>query len=783
MKKQNIDAGWEYTEAQGFFALRFAEWRPVTLPHDASIEKPRSASHPSTASGGYAWTGVATYRKNLHVPSDWQNQSVILEFEGAYMYAEVSVNGNRAALQPYGYSSFLVDIKPYLTYGAENVLTVGVNTSAQPNSRWYSGTGIYRHVWLRRGGEAYIPPWSAFVTTSGAAVSIATEIASATNAQVVLRSIILDASGTVVGQVETPLTVEFNAKVNQLLDLPNARQWSVDDPYLYTLISEVLIGGQVVDTEKTPFGVRSIEVDVQNGFRLNGVTMKIKGGCVHHDNGLLGAASYDRTEERKIEILKAAGYNAIRCAHNPPAPAMLDACDRLGMLVIDETFDCWRMGKNPNDYHLVFDDWWQRDTEAMVKRDRNHPSIIMWSIGNEVSERAGASDGYALCRKQADFVRSLDNTRPITAAVHNLFEEMVPDANLSMDQMIRLLNAPPANPDRWGNVTCEFFTPLDVAGYNYLWKRYESDGNTFPERVICGTETWPHEAYDSWQATMRLPNVIGDFVWTAIDYLGESGIGQVVFGEMKQFLVDYPYHLANCGDFDICGFKRPQSFYRDILWGVRIAPYIGVLDPHDYGKNVRFGPWAWEPVSDCWDFPGSDGSPTRVDVYSADAEVELLINGTSVGRRATYKNKASFDVVYTSGTIEALGISGRTALQTACAPAALRLTADREHLRAEFGDLAYITVEVVDENGLVVKHAQHEVSLEVAGVGALIAVGTANPVSEEDYIGSKRKAFGGRLMAVIRSCGQTGEISLTASAEGVAGCEIRLFTRGKLDTQ
>ena len=524
MLKQRFDTGWEFTETQDFFAIHSAQWQAVTLPHDLAIEKPRSASHPSTTGGGYAWSGVLTYRKKFQVPPEWEHQSVQLEFEGAYMNAEVSVNGSRAALQPYGYSSFLVDLKPYLTYDAENHLTVVVNNSAQPNSRWYSGTGIYRHVWLRRGAEVHIQPWGVFVTSDAESVSVATELVnlSGGRAQAILRSTILNANGETVAQAETPLEIATRATLNQTLTLPSVQRWSVDDPYLYTLNSEVLVGGEVVDTEKTVFGVRSIAVDPQNGFRLNGVPMKIKGGCVHHDNGLLGAASYDRAEERKIELMKAAGFNAIRCAHNPPAPAMLDACDRLGMLVIDETFDCWRMGKNPNDYHLVFDDWWRRDTETMIRRDRNHPSIIMWSIGNEVGERTGLSNGYALCRQQADFVRSLDNTRLLTSAVPNLFEELAASSpELNLDEFLQLLNSPPADPDRWGTLTSEFFSPLDVSGHNYLWKRYESDGRSFPGRVICGTETWPHEAYDFWETTRRLPHVIGDFVWTAIDYLGE----------------------------------------------------------------------------------------------------------------------------------------------------------------------------------------------------------------------------------------------------------------------
>jgi beta-galactosidase len=714
-----------------------------------------------------------------------------------YMNAKVSVNGNVAGFRPYGYSSFHVDLKPYLVYGAENEVTVVANNGAQPNSRWYSGTGIYRHVWLRTSAAVHIQPWGVFVTTpvadsASSTVSVATEIENAAGAPaaVLLSSKVLTAAGEVVARVETPLKIEANSvlKAGQTLTVAGAKLWSVDEPNLYTLVSEVLVGGELVDVEKTVFGIRSIAVDAQNGFRLNGVPMKLKGGCVHHDNGLLGSASYDRAEERKIELMKAAGYNAVRCAHNIPAPAMLDACDRLGMLVIDETFDCWRMGKNPNDYHLYFEDWWQRDTETMVKRDRNHPSIIMWSIGNEVGERTGASDGYSWARKQAECVRSLDDTRLVTAALPALFEEMLASfSTAGMDKMYDYLSGELADPnnDRWGTLTKPYTDNLDVVGYNYLIKRYDADGAKFPERVMCGTETFPHWAFDFWSTTDRLPYLIGDFVWTSIDYLGESGIGQVSFDGSMQFAASYPYHMANCGDIDICGFKRPQSYFRDILWGVRKAPYIAVLDPQHHGKQISFNPWGWEPVIDSWDFPGSEGKATRVEVYSADDEVELWMNGAMVGRKpagAPVKNKAVFEVTYQPGEISAVGFSGgketaRTALKTASAPAALRLSPDRAQINAAYGDLAYITVEVVDKNDRVVKHAGHEVVFEVSGAGELIAVGTANQVSEELYVGDRRKAFAGRLMAVVRSNGQGGDIRVTASADGLAKAEIHVTAK------
>lgn len=790
MKKILFDLDWEYTEATGMFSTAFAQWQPVHLPHDLSIHKPRSAAYPTGSGGGYAWSGVVTYRKRFQASDAWRGQTVMLEFEGVYMNAEVSVNNHLAALHPYGYTSFLVDITPYLKFGEENTVTVVVNNSAQPNSRWYSGTGIYRHVWLRKGPIARIAPWGVFVTTPQAdpqvsTVQVATEVTGAKGAS--LRTTVIDAEGATVAQVETPVS---GSTVQQVLALQGAQLWSVDTPYLYTLLSELVIGGEVVDRERTPFGIRTFTIDAQHGFQLNGVPMKLKGGCVHHDNGLLGAASFDRAEERKIELMKASGFNAIRCSHNPPAPAMLDACDRLGMLVIDETFDCWRMGKNPNDYHLYFEDWWQRDTESMVLRDRNHPSIILWSIGNEVPERTGISNGYEWARKQAEFIRTLDPTRMVTSALPFLFEEMFADpsamANLTDAQsMFEPKNLKPKDDasDRWGNLTEKFNQALDVVGYNYLYPRYEYDGRRFPGRVIAGTETFPFQAYDFWKETERLPYVIGDFVWTSLDYLGESGIGKVEFDPVGfSFAATFPYHVANCGDIDICGFKRPQSYYRDILWGNRSTPFIAALDPQHFGKKASFNQWGWDPVVESWDFPGQEGKPTQVHVYSDSEEVELWVNGVSAGRKPAgepVQNKVVFDVTYQNGVVEAAAFrggveTGRAQLRTAGAAAALRLTPDRSILKSTFGDLAYITVEVVDSAGAVVKSAEPQVSFEVEGAGQLLAVGTAKPDSNELYVGQTRQAWFGRLVAVVRTNGQPGAILLKASAEGLTPAEVQI---------
>ena len=782
MKKQLFDQGWEFHEASGFIPMLLGvPGQPVNLPHDIMITKPRAASNPSGSHGGYFPGGIVTYRKKFHAREDWQGQSVQLEFEGVYMNAEVSVNNQLLHIQPYGYSSFVLDITPYLIYGEENSVQVIANNSAQVNSRWYSGTGIYRHVWLRIGGRIHIQPWGVFVTTpvidpDVSVVQVETELASLSGnlEKAVLRTTVLDADGKAIAQVGTPVK---NLNVQQSLLVRDAQLWSVDNPNLYTLLSEVLLNSEVVDREQTIFGIRSIEVDSQNGFRLNGEPLKLKGGCIHHDHGPLGAASYDRAEERKVELLKSAGFNALRTAHNPPAPALLDACDRLGMLVIDETFDCWRISKSPNDYHLYFEDWWQRDTEALIKRDRNHPSIIIWSIGNEILESLGAPDGPALCQMQADFVRSLDSTRFVNSAVpFNFFEFLESGLDSLFDP------APvPQDPeqDQWDLLTKEFNQHLDIVGYNYLLNRYAVDRDRHPTRVIAGTETFPHQAYAYWKETERLPNVIGDFVWTAFDYIGESGIGAVQFDGQVQFSAQYPYHLATCGDFDICGFKRPQSYFRDLLWGVRRKPFIAVLDPALYGKPQSFTPWGWEPVIDSWTFPDQEDKPTQVDVYAVDDEVELFINGTSAGRKAVHQNKASFEVNYQPGTIEAVGFTageqtGRTQLTTASAPTALRLSADRTALKAQYGDLAYVTIEVVDKAGVIVKHGEPEISVEVSGVGELIALGAANPYSEESYVADHRRAYQGKLLAIICTTGESGKISLQAKSEGMATDQINL---------
>lgn len=778
MQRQSLNRQWRFKPIRTADNRTGPEGMTVDLPHDFSIVCQRDPKTLAGAANGYFPGGVADYEKTVYVPAGWKNKKVILEFEGVYMNAVVRLNHQIIAQHPYGYTSFHCDLSPYLLYDRENIIRVTVNNGALPNTRWYSGSGIYRNVWLMVGESVHIVPWGVYAVTpevsadsSVVAVRTTVENSGEMPAKVAIRSTLLTSCGQKAASEETELMLAAGstAEANQTLNISAVELWSVENPYLYTLHSEIIENGAVIDRAYTQIGIRSIAFDARNGFRLNGISVKLKGGCVHHDCGLLGSAAYERAEERKVELLKASGFNAVRCAHNPPSPAFLDACDRLGMLVIDEAFDCWRESKNPNDYGSSFEDWWERDMASMILRDRNHPSVIMWSTGNEIVERDGRSNGYEYSRKLADYARSLDNTRAITNALCNIG----PDP-LVAGVAVNLMSIP-GDYDYWGELTSRFAEPLDVVGYNYLLGRYETDGEKFPQRVICGTETFPKEAFDNWDAARRFPYVIGDFVWTSLDYLGEAGIGHVLYDKPNGYMGEYPWHQAFCGDIDICGFKRPQSYYRDCVWGISKAPYIAVHKPENYGKTPAMTDWSWPDVVSAWTWPGFENKPAVVDVYCTDSEVELYLNGKSLGRKPAgieNRHRATFEIVYEPGELVAVGLEGgaevsRTLLRTAGAPASIRLTPDRTAIKAEFRDLSFITVEVLDAEGNIVHNACNDIYFTVCGAGTLLAVGNGNPVSEEPYAGNRRKVHEGRAMVVVGAKGEAGEIVLTAAADGI----------------
>jgi beta-galactosidase len=783
MQRQPFNKAWRFHLGDPERARRRkpddTTWRVLDLPHDWSIELDRSPDAPSKESNGFFQMGRGWYRKTFAAPAEWQDKKVFIEFEGIYMNAEVWLNDDFLGRHPYGYTSFQYDLTPYLKIGEDNVLTVVVDNDCQLNSRWYSGSGIYRHVWLKVAAPVHIAHWGVAVTTpevseTAATVQVETTVDNETEVSksVTVHTHVVGPADVVLKSVSTTISIKSDSSdlCQQTIEISEPQLWSPNSPSLYRLDTEIALNDVVVDTSSTTLGIRSLSFSADKGFLLNGIEMKLRGGCVHHDNGVMGSASYRRSEERKVEVLKASDYNAVRCAHNPPSPAFLDACDRLGMLVIDEAFDCWRQGKNPYDYHVAFDDWWQRDIDSMVKRDRNHPSIIMWSIGNEVRERDGRSGGAEIAQALSNRIREIDPTRPVTAAING-----------------------PHGAWPWER-TDAVFEALDVGGYNYQEAQYRSDHERHPDRIMYGAESLPQEALEHWEAVEELPYVIGDFVWTSLDYLGEAGIGRVyIEAEDSPFLGAYPWHQANCGDLDLCGFKRPQSYYRDILWkrgssrdGVGGDIYIAVHEPTPEGKTQTITRWGWPLVHPSWTWPGRKGETFTVDVYSACEEAELLLNERSLGKQPTGREQryiATFEVPYTPGVLRAIGYdAGRPVatweLQTVGSPASIRLIPDRTKLQATGADLSFVTVEVVDAQGRIDPNAGHEIYFTVQGEGVIAAVGSGNPVSEESYRGNQRSVYEGRCLVAVKTTGTLGTITLRAQADGLDPAEITLEAVG-----
>ena len=745
-----------------------AAWRTIDVPHDWSIEGKMDPKSPAGGSGGFFPGGIGWYRRSFTAPAAWSGKRVTVEFEGVYMNATVYLNGHELGTHPYGYTSFFFDLTPHLQSGTNNVLAVRVDQSKQRNSRWYSGSGIYRHVWLHITGPVHIAPWGVFVTTpeAGAArarVSVKTRVAneSGNPSRFMLRTVVYAGSGAAAGQSDASATLQPGDSIvaNQEIAVDKPALWTPESPNLYRAVTRVIQDGKTVDELSTPFGIRSIEWSPEKGFLLNGTPVKMAGGCVHHDNGPLGAAAFDRAEERRVGILKEAGFNAIRTSHNPPSPAFLDACDRLGMLVMDEAFDCWSRGKNPYDYSVVFKDWWQRDIEAMVLRDRNHPSVVMWSIGNEIPER-GEPLGAQEAKMLADYLRGLDRTRPITAALNFV--------------------------GRWTD-TDAYYSALDIGGYNYNLSNHAADHKRVPSRIMACTESFPQSTFDDWAMAADFPYIVGSFVWTAIDYLGESGIGRWSFRDPKDtspegFGAPYPWHGSDCGDIDICGTRKAIAHYRNIVWDRGEKLYLGVRQPVPEGKQMSVTRWGVWPVYPSWTWPGMEGKPLEVEVYSRGEAVRLYLDDKLIGEKPTTRKerfRANFSVPYAPGVLKAVALRGgkaiaETVLRTAGEPAQVRLTADRTSLIADGQDLSFITVETLDANGQTHPNAEQQVTFSLKGPATLAAVGSGDMRSEEPYRGNQRKLFHGKALVVIRTSRRAGALTLTATAPGLKAAALQI---------
>ncbi|MFB4263107.1 glycoside hydrolase family 2 TIM barrel-domain containing protein [Nonomuraea sp. GTA35] len=790
MIRTSFNDGWQFRPKVNPFAElggHSVPYREVTLPHDAMLEQERQPH--GEGANAYFPGGAYEYRKTFLVPEELRGKRVIVEFEGVYRDATVHINGDYAGQRPYGYSRFTVVADPYLRHGQDN--EIRVEARSHQDSRWYTGAGIYRDTWLLVGEVVRIVPDGVRVSTpdveAGRAVTeVVTTIANDSIAirTAELTTTIRDHAGNVVAVETAPVTVlpGETTSARHRLHVRTPSLWSPGSPYLYTC--HVTLGD--LDAETVTFGIRKLQLDPEHGLRINGEGHKLRGACLHHDNGPLGAATHTRAEERRIQLLKQAGFNAVRMSHQPMSKAMLHACDRHGMLVVDETFDMWTSGKHPFDYSLAFPEWWERDVEAMVAKDHNHPSVIMYSIGNEIPE-TGTPAGAALARKLAEKVRALDGTRYVTNAVNTMLAVMSdlaelrqqqeqPGINTAMADAGDMMNAIAAS-DLVTRRTAEAYAMLDVAGMNYADSRYAPDGEAFPNRIILGTETFPTRIAHNWALVEQHGHVIGDFTWTGWDYLGEAGIGRPQYGELdrRAFTAAYPYLTAGCGDLDITGHRRPVSYYREIVFGLREQPYLAVWRPEHHGEPFVGTPWAWSDAIASWTWPGFEGAPITVEVYAAADEVELLLNGRSLGR-APAGLKTVFEAVYEPGELVAIAYrdgveTGRNVLRTASDAVRLHAEADRPEITATCGDLAYVALTLTDAGGTVHTAADRPVSVEVSGAGELIALGSADPSTEERFDAVRRRTHEGRALAVIRPTGP-GKIRLVASAEGCPPAEI-----------
>ncbi|HTW46749.1 MAG TPA: glycoside hydrolase family 2 TIM barrel-domain containing protein [Acidobacteriaceae bacterium] len=799
--RETFDFDWRFTkgDTSGAELPSFADasWADVDLPHDWSIEGPYSETEPASGPGGYLPTGIGWYRKRFTIPASDHGRVVTLEFDGVYQNSEVWINGHSLGVRPYGFIPFAYEITPCLRFGAENVVAVRVDNSRQTSCRWYSGSGIYRHAWLLTTAPLRIAYWGTFVSSpqvgaDRATVRVETTVTNGLDhpASCALATALLDADRNIVASQETPHTIAAGAsfRFTQELTVANPKLWSVDQPYLYTVRCKLREGSRIVDVCDTPAGIRSAVFDVDRGFLLNSEHVKLRGVCVHPEGGCVGAAVPERVWERRLAELRAMGCNAIRTSHNPFAAEFLDLCDRMGFLVMNEAFDEWRVpkGQIKDGYHLYFDEWHERDLKNFVHRDRNHPSVVLWSAGNEVPDQS-APDGVEALRGLLAIFHAEDPTRPVTVACDQIASE------------------PLAN-----RVRPEFLAELDIVGYNYVdrWREradlyYSIDRAAFPTRRFIGTESvaiggirgeyrdlvaqkgdgavpWffhPSnlriDAEQLWQFVDLHDYVAGDFLWTGIDYLGESR---------------WPMKSAPSGALDTCCFRKDSFYFYQSQWTAQ--PMVHLF-PH-------------------WNWKGSEGAIIPVVCYTNCDTVELFLNGKSLGvkgyefprlgmegRYGNYPPRArvlrttadlhlSWDVPWEAGTLRAIGTKdGKTAVVeeifTTGDPAVLLVTADRTRLAAVCHDIArrdvaHLTVDVQDAQGRTVPTADNDVTFAIEGPGRLIGVDNGDPFSHTSYKASSRRAFNGLCLAIVESTAKAGQINVTASSPGLQSASVVLTT-------
>ena len=758
-------------------------WRSVTLPHDWSIEAKIDSKAPMGGGGGFFQSGIGWYRQSIQAPTEWQGKEIQVEFEGVYENAAIYLNGQKLYSRPYGYSTFFVDLTPGLKIGATNLLAVRVDNSKQKNSRWYAGSGIYRHVWLHVTNPIHISNWGVNAETtqadeSKAQLKLSTRLTNQTGqtADVTVAYEFIGPKGNSIGKdalnCQVPARGEIAVSHTTMLSQPPL--WSPEDPEMCQLVTRITENGALIDSITTPIGIRHLAWSVTDGFTINGKTYKLKGGCIHADNGVLGVCAFDRAEERKVQLLKADGFNALRTAHSPFSPELLNACDRLGMLVMENSFDCWIKGKNAQDYHLYFKDWWKQDLDDMVLRDRNHPSIVLWDIGNETPQIFSDREVASYAPKLVDEVHSLDKTRPVTIA--SCFWPSASDL--------------PIGAISWDS--------QDIVGSNYAIGQHIAQHGQFPNRVLLSTESNP--PLGEYNRVLNTSYVIGDFVWSAQDYLGESGIGRWFYiGDPTEPLKKpdpkkpgdinplghgddrlYPWHGSNCGLVDILGDPKAVLQYWNVVW--QTGPKLGIAVKQPEGdQKIKVVGWGWFPTWSSWTWPGWEQKPMEVEVYSTYAKTRLYLNGQLVGEQPTQNSKSVYHVTYQPGTLKAVGLENgnemsEVKLVTAGAPSRIQLIPDRKTITADGQGLSFVQVEILDQNGQVQPNADQLITFSLFGPGTIAGLGNADMKSEDPYQGVQCHVFHGRALVVLRSTEQAGTLNLTAQSSGLTSAEVQITT-------
>ncbi|GAA1917859.1 glycoside hydrolase family 2 TIM barrel-domain containing protein [Microbacterium aoyamense] len=780
---------------------------PLTLPHDAMMYEIRQPDCANAHNTGYFPGGRYRYTKRFTAPEEWRDRCVLLEFEGVYQRSQVLLNGRSIGGRPSGYAEFRVPLTHELVIGGENLIEVVVDNADEPNSRWYTGSGIYRPVHILTGPELRIGPAgprARTVSIDGADATVEIRIPLENSANRALharvRAVLSGPDGRRT-QTSSELTATpGSCEVIHMVRIENALVWSPDTPALYDIDARIETLEGEVDASQDRFGIRTIDVDSLYGLRINGVSVKLRGAAIHHDNGVIGAHTLEAAERRRVRILKESGFNAIRSAHNPASRALLRACDEMGMLVMDELADAWTRPKVNFDSSLEFPQWWEADLEAMIEKDFNHPSVIMYSIGNEIGETATPA-GVETSRTLAGRARTLDPSRPVTNCI-NAFLNLVAPAdeqkvqskaaaaraagrqeanknlilllNLMMGAMTKIM--PRLLKLRAVDMkTRDAFATVDVAGYNYMASRFRGDARLHPSRVMVGSEDPATQTVAIWRDIADQPHVIGDFVWTGWDYLGEGGLATIRYNDRARLYQPYPALAAGTPNIDITGHRQTQSYLNEIAWGLRAGPHLAVQPVNRSGEKQTISSWRSTSSLQSWSWEGYEGRNAVVEVYADADHVELRLNGVTLGRErsgASVGYLSTFRVPYEPGELVAISFDsngaelGSTSLRTASEELSLRMTAETTTLRADGQDLAFVTVEVTDSAGTVRPLADRLVKIDVDGPATLLGLGSGEAITEEVFTSSEHSTYFGRVLAVVRAGSREGSVRVTATAEG-----------------